>query len=45
MDKVGIQEKKFDEGEHQIAVKAVDKQWLEGIDKVKIKVKTKKNDQ
>jgi hypothetical protein len=44
MDKKGEQEKKFDEGEHQIAVKAVDKQGLEGVKKLKIKVtkKTKK---
>jgi len=44
MDKIGEQEKKFVEGEHQIAVKAVDKQGLEGFKKLKIKVtkKTKK---
>ncbi|MDR1763688.1 MAG: hypothetical protein LBR64_07030 [Dysgonamonadaceae bacterium] len=39
MDKTGVQEKKFPEGEHQVAVKAIDKQGLEGMDKVKIKVK------
>jgi DNA modification methylase len=39
MDKEGVQEKKFTEGEHKIAVKAVDKQGLSGMDKVKIKVK------
>ena len=42
MDKKGEQEKKFTEGEHQIAVKAVDKQGLEGVNKLKIKV-TKKS--
>jgi len=42
MDKKGEQEKKFSEGEHQIAVKAVDKQGLEGVEKLKIKV-AKKN--
>jgi hypothetical protein len=31
MDKKGEQEKKFTEGEHIIAVKAVDKQGLEGL--------------
>jgi DNA modification methylase len=39
MDKEGVQEKKFSEGEHNIAVKATDKQGLSGMDKVKIKVK------
>jgi DNA modification methylase len=39
MDKTGVQEKKFAEGEHKVAVKAVDKQGLSGMDKVKIKVK------
>ncbi|MDR0559467.1 MAG: hypothetical protein LBG92_04815, partial [Prevotellaceae bacterium] len=39
MDKTGVQEKKFPEGEHQIAVQAVDKKGLSGTDKVKIKVK------
>jgi hypothetical protein len=39
MDKEGVQERKFAEGEHQVAVKAVDKQGLDGTDKVKIKVK------
>jgi hypothetical protein len=38
MDKDGKQEKKFTEGEHQIAVKAIDKQGLEGLKKLKIEV-------
>jgi hypothetical protein len=42
MDKKGEQEKKFAEGEHQVAVKAVDKQGLEGVRKLKIKVTSKK---
>jgi DNA modification methylase len=42
MDKDGVQEKKFSEGEYQIAVKAIDKQGLDGIDKVKIRVKKQK---
>ena len=42
MDKKGIQEKKFSEGEHHIAVQAVDKKGLSGTDKVKIDVKRKK---
>ena len=42
MDKKGIQEKKFMEGEHHIAVQAVDKKGLSGTDKVKIDVKRKK---
>jgi DNA modification methylase len=42
MDKNGKQTKKFKEGEHKIAVRAVDKKGLDKIDKVKIKVK--KND-
>jgi DNA modification methylase len=41
MDKKGKQEKKFTEGEHKIAVKAIDKHGLSGMDKVKIKVKRK----
>jgi DNA modification methylase len=41
MDKEGKQEKKFTEGEHKIAVKAIDKQGLSGMDKVKIKIKRK----
>jgi hypothetical protein len=41
MDKKGEQEKKFAEGEHRIAVKAVDKQGLEGLKKLKIKVTMK----
>jgi DNA modification methylase len=39
MDKEGVQEKKFSEGGHNIAVKATDKQGLSGTDKVRIKVK------
>ncbi|MDR3328847.1 MAG: hypothetical protein LBS63_01905, partial [Prevotellaceae bacterium] len=39
MDKEGVQEKKLAEGEHNVAVKAVDKQGLSGMDKLKIKVK------
>ena len=42
MDKKGIQEKKFTEGEHHIAVQAVDKKGLSGTDKVQIDVKRKK---
>ena len=42
MDKKGIQEKKFTEGEHHVAVQAVDKKGLSGTDKVKINVKRKK---
>jgi hypothetical protein len=38
MDKEGVQEKKLTEGEHNVAVKAVDKQGLSGMDKMKIKV-------
>ena len=41
LDKVGKQKRKFKEGTHQIAVEAVDKQGLDGTDKVKIKVKKK----
>ena len=43
MDKEGIQEKKFTEGEHHIAVQAVDKKGLSGTDKVKIDVKRKES--
>jgi len=39
LDKDGKQKRKFKQGEHQIAVEAVDKQGLDGQDKVKIKVK------
>jgi hypothetical protein len=39
MDKTGVQEKKFTEGEHNIAVQAVDKKGLSGTDKIKIKAK------
>jgi len=42
MDKQGVQEKKFTEGEHHIAVQAIDKKGLSGTDKVKIDVKRKK---
>ncbi|MCL2074814.1 MAG: hypothetical protein FWH18_12920, partial [Marinilabiliaceae bacterium] len=42
MDKKGVQEKKFTEGEHHIAVQAVDKKGLSGTDKVKIDVKQKR---
>jgi len=42
MDKKGVQEKKFTEGEHHIAVQAVDKKGLSGADKVKIDVKRNK---
>ncbi|MDR0546332.1 MAG: hypothetical protein LBG77_01885 [Dysgonamonadaceae bacterium] len=38
-DTVGVQEKKFAEGEHKVAVQATDKLGLKGMDKVKIKVK------
>jgi DNA modification methylase len=38
MDRTGVQEKKFPEGEHQIAVQAVDKKGLSGTDKVKINI-------
>jgi DNA modification methylase len=38
MDKTGVQEKKFKEGEHNIAVQAVDKKGLSGSDSLKIKV-------
>jgi DNA modification methylase len=41
MDKTGIQEKTFAEGEHKIAVQAIDKKGLSGTDKLKIKVKKK----
>ena len=39
VDTTGIQTHKFTEGEHKIAVRAFDKRGLDGIDKVKIKVK------
>ena len=42
MDKTGVQEKKFTEGEHNVAVQAVDKKGLSGADKVKIDAKSKK---
>jgi len=42
MDKKGVQEKKFAEGEHCVAVQAVDKKGLSGTDKVKIDVKRKR---
>jgi DNA modification methylase len=42
MDKEGVQEKKFEEGEHQIAVKAIDKRGLDGEGTIKVKVEKKK---
>jgi DNA modification methylase len=39
LDKEGKQVRKFQPGEHHVAVEAVDKQGLDGQDKVKIKVK------
>ena len=39
LDREGKQVRKFQPGEHHIAVEAVDKQGLDGQDKVKIKVK------
>jgi hypothetical protein len=39
LDKEGKQIRKFQPGEHHIAVEAVDKSGLDGTDKVKIKVK------
>ena len=42
MDKEGVQEKKFAQGEHHIAVQAVDKKGLSGTDKVKIDVRQNK---
>jgi hypothetical protein len=44
MDKTGVQEKKFTEGNHNVAVQAVDKKGLIGQDKVKIKVKETKDE-
>lgn len=41
-DKTGKQTKKFPDGEHQIAVEAVDREGISGTDKVKIKVKKQK---
>lgn len=41
-DKVGKQTKKFPDGEHQIAVEAVDREGISGTDKVRIKVKKQK---
>jgi DNA modification methylase len=41
-DKTGQQTKKFPDGEHQIAVEAVDEDGISGTDKVKIKVKKQK---
>jgi hypothetical protein len=38
LDKDGKQVRKFQPGEHHIAVEAVDKQGLDGQDKVKIKI-------
>ena len=42
LDKEGKQVRKFQPGEHQIAVEAVDKRGLDGTDKIKLKVKDKK---
>jgi hypothetical protein len=39
LDKEGKQVRKFQPGEHHIAVEAVDKSGLDGTDKIKIKVK------
>jgi hypothetical protein len=39
IDKDGKQKRRFKEGTHQIAVEAIDKQGLDGTDKIKIKVK------
>jgi DNA modification methylase len=41
LDKEGKQVRKLQRGEHHIAVEAVDKQGLDGQDKIKIKVKEK----
>ncbi|MDR1792764.1 MAG: hypothetical protein LBR36_04910, partial [Bacteroidales bacterium] len=41
-DTEGVQEKKFTEGEHKVAVLATDKMGLKGIGKTKIKVKKEK---
>jgi len=41
-DKKGEQTHKFSEGEHNVAVKAIDKQGLSGMDKMKIKVEKEK---
>jgi hypothetical protein len=38
LDKAGKQVRKFEPGEHQIAVEATDKNGLDGMDKVEIKV-------
>ena len=45
LDKEGKQVRKFQPGEHQIAVEAVDKSGLDGTDKMKLKVKEKKKKQ
>ena len=39
LDKEGKQVRKFEPGEHQIAVEATDKNGLDGMDKIEIKVK------
>ena len=39
LDKEGKQKRKLKAGTHHIAVEAIDKQGLDGQDKVKIKVK------
>lgn len=41
-DKTGKQTEKFPDGEHQVAVEAVDREGISGTDRVKIKVKNKK---
>ncbi|MDR0768636.1 MAG: site-specific DNA-methyltransferase [Dysgonamonadaceae bacterium] len=41
-DKTGKQTKKFPDGEHQIAVEAVDREGISGTDKVKIEIKNQK---
>jgi len=43
LDKDGKQVRKFQQGEYIVAVEAVDKSGLDAMDKVKIKVKDKKN--
>ena len=43
LDKIGKQVRNFQPGEHNIAVEAIDKTGLDGMDSVKIKVKDKKN--
>ena len=45
LDKEGKQVRKFQPGEHQIAVEAVDKSGLDGMDKIKIEVKEEKSNE